>query len=231
MQYFAFRTLMTAGIAGVLVCFSCALLVHSAAGADIEIESVMGEPVVFHGFSYVGDSVYLFLTGPGLPVNGVTLTDISQRADQGHFTVVEVDRNQEWTYTWKTSRIDSEIDDGTYVVYVTNEPRDLSQLGDERRYKTISVFLKDSGVSKVSISAQHVYTRNPEDLASTPTPVPLMNTTLVTPTVTLPLALETVTGTPDQPTVPMTQADTGPSIAVIALMCCGYLVSLQKDRH
>jgi len=227
MQYFAIRSLVTAGIAGVLV---CVLLVVSSAGADIEIESVMGEPVVFHGFSYVGDSVYLFLTGPGLPVNGVTLTDISQRADQGHFTVVDVDNNQEWTYTWRTSRIDSEIDDGTYVVYVTNEPRDLSQLGDESRFKTISVFLKDSGVSKVSISAQHVYTLNPEDHVSLPLPETSMNKISATPTaISLP-PLETVPATPEETSVPTTRAGTGPSVAVTALLCCVFLVSFLKAR-
>ena len=220
MQYFTLKSSVMAGIVVVLIGFSCCLLMPAAVGADIDIEGIMGETITFHGFSYVGDSVYLFLTGPGLPENGVTLTDISQRADQGHFTVVNVDDNQEWTYIWKTSRIDSEIDPGTYIVYVTNKPTDLSQLGSESSYKTFSVFLKDSGVSKVSIGAQHVYTLTPEEDVSPPLLMPSINITTPPPTAT------TVPPTPEQTTVPTTRAGTGPWAVVSALLCCGYLVSL-----
>ncbi|MGB9175652.1 MAG: hypothetical protein WCB46_02810 [Methanoregula sp.] len=230
MQYFALRSRVVAGIVVVLICFSCSLLIPAAAGADVDIEGFMGETFTFHGFSYVGDSVYLFLTGPGLPVNGVTLTDISQRADQGHFTVVNVDDNQEWTYIWKTSRIDSEIDEGTYTVYVTNEPKDLSQLDDESSYKTYSVFLKDTGVSKVSISAQHVYTRIPEDQVSTSSPATSMNITGATPTATVPPPLETVAATPEQTPVPTTRAGNGPWAVVSALLCCVVLASFLRLR-
>jgi hypothetical protein len=214
----------------ILVVLAFGLLVAPAGAADIEMEGYLGETIIFHGFSYVGDSVYLFLTGPGLPENGVTLTDISQRADQGHFTVVNVDDNQEWTYTWKTSRIDSEIDPGTYIVYVTNKPADLSHLGSESSYKTFSVFLKDSGVSKVSIGAQHVYTRTTEESVTTPSPAPSMTISSATPAATIPLPLETVAATPEQPTVPTTRAGTGSSVAVTALLCCVCLISFLKAR-
>jgi hypothetical protein len=229
MQYFAFSRLrVVAGIIVVLICVSCGLLTPAAAGADIEMEGYLGETFTLHGASYVGNSVYLFLTGPGLPVNGVTLTDTSQRADQGHFTVVDVDENQEWTYIWKTSRIASEIDEGTYIVYVTNEPKDLSQLDDESSYKTYSFFLKDSGVSKVSISAQHVYTLNPGDQISTSSPAQSMNIVSATPNATVTPPLETVAAT--QTPVPTTRAGTGPLVAVTALLCCVCLVSFLKAR-
>jgi hypothetical protein len=230
MQYFTFRSRVMAGIAVVLICSSCGLLIPAAAGADVSIEEVMGETITFHGFSYLGDSVYLFLTGPGLPENGVTLTDTSQRADQGHFTVVDVEDNQEWTYIWKTSRIDNEIESGTYIVYVTNEPRDLSQLGDEKSYRTVSVYLKDSGISKISISAQHVYTRTSEEPVTTPSPALSMNISSATPAATVPPSWETVPSTPEQTTVPTTRAGTGPPVAVTALLCCICLVSFLKAR-
>jgi hypothetical protein len=208
----------------ILVVLAPGLLVAPAVAADIEMEGTLGETITFHGYSYVGDSVYLFLTGPGLPENGVTLTDISQRADQGHFTVVNVDENQAWTYIWKTSRIDSEIDPGTYIVYVTNKPVDLSHLGGENSYRTFSVFLKDSGISKISIDAQHVYTRNPGDQISTPGPVPSMNITSATPTATVP-------ATTEKTLVPTTRAGTGPSVAVTALLCCACFFFFLKTRH
>lgn len=230
MQYFALQSRVMTGIIIVLICLSCGLLIPAAAGADVSIEEVMGETITFHGFSYLGDSVYLFLTGPGLPENGVTLTDTSQRADQGHFTVVDIDDNQEWTYIWKTSRIDSEIDPGTYIVYVTNEPRDLSTLGDEKSYRTFSIYLKDSGVSKISIGAQHVYTRTTEESVTTPSPALSMNITSATPTATSLPSSATVPPTPEQTTVPTTRSGTGSSVAVTALLCCVCLVSFLKAR-
>jgi hypothetical protein len=224
MEYFALKSRAMAGVIVVLIGCLCVILMPAAAGADVDIEGIMGDTITFHGFSYIGDSVYLFLTGPGLPVNGVTLTDISQRADQGHFTVVNLDDNQEWTYIWKTSRIASEIDPGTYIVYVTNKPADLSHLGGESSYKTFSVFLKDSGVSKVSISAQHAYTRNPLEEVSTPLPLPSINIT------TPPSPSTTVPPTPEQTTVLATRAGTGPLAVLSALLCCGYLVSRIRMR-
>jgi hypothetical protein len=230
MHAFPAHSRILAGALFLLVFIAAGLLIPAAAAADVEMEGYLGDTFTFHGASYVGDSVYLFLTGPGLPVNGVTLTDITQRADQGHFTVVDVDDNQEWTYIWKTSRIDSEIDDGTYTVYVTNEPKDLSQLDDESSYKTYSVFLKDSGVSKVSINAQHVYTLNPVDLVSSSSPAQSANIVSATPTATVPPPLETVAAAPEQTMVPPTRAGTGPWAVVSALVCCMVLVSFLRPR-
>ena len=194
------------------------------------MEGYLGETITLHGYSYVGDSVYLFMTGPGLPANGVTLTDTSLRADQGHFTVVDLDNNQEWTYTWDTSRIEPQIDPGTYIVYVTNEPADLSHLGGSSSYKTLSVFLKDSGATKVSIDAAHAYTLKPEDHVSTPVPAPSVNITSATPAVTSPPPSTVITSIPSQTMAPTTRAGTGPWAAVAALLCCVVLVSVLKPR-
>jgi hypothetical protein len=221
---------IVAGIAVFLVCLSWGLLFPAVSGADVSIEGVMGETITLHGVSYVGNSVYLFLTGPGLPANGVTLTNTDLRADQGQFTVVGVDENQEWTYIWKTSRIASEINPGTYVVYVTNEPVDLSHLGGSSSYKTLSVYLKDSGESKVSIDAAHAYTLNPEEHVSTPRPAPSMNLTNITTAVTSPPPATTVAATTVQTALPTTQAGTGPWAAMTALACSVCLATFLRVR-
>ena len=72
--------------------------------------------------------MYLFLTGPNLPVNGVALNDITARADKGYFTEVSVDSNDHWEYPWGTNAIDERLDAGTYTVWVVNRPLDRSQL-------------------------------------------------------------------------------------------------------
>jgi hypothetical protein len=230
MQRFALQSLIVPGIAVVLICLSWSSLIPVATAADIEMVGYLGDTFTLHGFSYVGDSVYLFMTGPGLPVNGVTLTDTSLRADQGHFTVVNVDENQEWSYSWRTSRIQSQIDDGTYIVYLTNKPEDLSQFGETSHYKTIAFFLKDSGVSRVSIEAGHVYTRTTVEPVPTPLLASSVNITNDTPAVTLPLSATTRMETPVQTTAPPTRAGNGPLNAVMVLLCCVFLISFLRAR-
>jgi hypothetical protein len=213
---------------GIVICLLC-LFALPVTAADIDMEGYLGETITLHGYSYVGDSVYLFLTGPGLPENGVTLTNTDLHADKGQFTVVPLDDNQEWTYIWKTSRISNEIDPGTYVVYVTNEPVDKAHLGGTSSYKTLKIFLKDSGASKVSIGSGNTYTLNPEEHVSTPRPAPSVNITTETPIITsLPSTPPTTTPVPT--TVPATRSGSGLSVVIVALACCAGLVMIQKTR-
>ena len=51
--------------------------------ADENYVGYLGDAILLQGESYSGTQVYMFMTGPGLPENGVTLTDTTQRADQG----------------------------------------------------------------------------------------------------------------------------------------------------
>jgi hypothetical protein len=209
-----------------LICLTPGFIIATAAGADVSIEGYLGETITLHGVSYVGDNVYLFLTGPNLPANGVTLTDTSQRADQGQFTVVPVDNNQEWSYKWQTSRIEPDLDPGTYIVYVTNEKADFAHLGGTSSYKTLSVFLKDSGTSKVSVNSGNSYTLRPESHISTPVEVPSLAITTTVPAIT-PTAPETTLTVPaTQAPLPVssTKAGMAPITALVALVGCCWLV-------
>ena len=185
-----------------LACILTALIILPASAADASIEAELGDTLNLHGVSYTGNSVWLFMTGPGLPENGVTLTDISQRADQGKFTQVDLDSNQEWSFRWNTSRIENEINAGTYLVYVTNEPVDKAHLGGSSSYKTLEVYLTESTTSRVSTGSGTTYTLNPEMHSSvqvptlamtspTPTPPPTPVTTPPTPVPSTPVPTTT----------------------------------------
>jgi hypothetical protein len=100
----------------------------------------MGDEVRLSGYSTSSPFVYLFLTGPNLPENGVALNDISKRADQGYFTKVSVGGDDLWSYTWHTGSINGRLDEGTYTIWVVNAPNDRSRLATAD-YKTISVTL------------------------------------------------------------------------------------------
>jgi hypothetical protein len=133
------------------------------------IQASMGEDVRISGYSTAGPYVYLFLTGPNLPVNGVALNDITRRADQGGFTKVSVDgMNDQWTYTWHTNSINGRLDAGIYTVWVVDGPNDLSRLSTAD-YRTISVTL-----GKPSISVDTTVQSGGMDLQSVPDGASLM---------------------------------------------------------
>jgi len=168
----------------VLTCLLTAMMILPVSAADANIEADLGDTLNLHGVSYTGSSVYLFMTGPGLPENGVTLTDVTQRADQGKFTQIDLDSKQEWSYSWNTARIENAIKSGgTFLVYVTNAPVDKAHLGGSGSYKTLEVYLKKSTTSRVASSSQAMYTLNPEMHSSVE--VPTLAITSPTPTPTL----------------------------------------------
>jgi len=116
------------------------LVFASGVSAAGEIAASIGDTIPMSGYSYGSSTVYLFLTGPNLPVNGVALNDITARADEGHFTEVSVDGNDHWEYPWATNTIGGRLDGGTYTVWVVNGPKDRSLLA-KADYSTISIRL------------------------------------------------------------------------------------------
>jgi hypothetical protein len=119
-----------------------ALLILLMAGvpAVSAIQAALGDVIPLSGYSYGSQYAYLYLTGPNLPANGVMLNDITQRADQGQFTRVDVDGNDHWSYKWNTASVGGRLDEGTYTIWVVNGPNDRSRLS-EADYGTISVTL------------------------------------------------------------------------------------------
>lgn len=108
-----------------------------AAGAT---QNFLGDVVKLSGYSSAGDSVYLFLTGPNLPVNGVALDNINRLADQGGATQVDVDADGHWSYDWYTGALGGRLDAGVYTVWVADRRTDRSRLSTAE-YKTITVGL------------------------------------------------------------------------------------------
>lgn len=110
------------------------------------IQAVLGEEVPISGYATSGPYVYLYLTGPNLPENGVMLNDVTKRADQGYFTKVSVDGDDHWSYKWNTGSVGGRLDEGTYTVWVVSGPNDRSHLADAD-YRTIGVTLGGPSIS------------------------------------------------------------------------------------
>lgn len=209
-----------------LACVLTATMVLPVSAADASIEAELGDTLNLHGVSYTGNSVWLFMTGPGLPANGVTLTDISQRADQGKFTQVDLDSNQQWTYRWRTDRIENEIDPGTYLVYVTNEPVDKANLGSTSSYKTLEVFFKESTTQRVSVNSGTSYTLNPEMHSSVQAPTLAITSPTPTPApvTSPPTSVSTTTPLPAT-----TKAPLPPVTTLLAVSLCAGTALLKKE--
>jgi len=127
---------------GILLFFVIACATAAAGSA----QTYLGNTVKLSGYCYTSPTVYLFLTGPNLPSNGVALDNLNRRADEGGFTTVSVDDNDHWEYDWGTSSLGGGLDAGTYTVWAVNSPNDRSHLGTAE-YSTISVTLGKPGIS------------------------------------------------------------------------------------
>lgn len=132
-------------IASCILALACLLLIPSVSAAP-GIQASFGDIIQLSGYSYSSQTVYLYLTGPNLPVNGVALNDISKHADEGGFTIVRVDSNDRWSYKWGTGSIGGRLDEGTYTIWVVNGPNDRSHLS-QADYSTITVTLKKPSIS------------------------------------------------------------------------------------
>ena len=136
-----------------MICAGLLLLffVLACGAAASSIQSYIGDTVHLSGYCPTSQTVYLFLTGPNLPANGVALDNINERADQGGFTQVSVDSNDRWQYDWGTGSIGGRLDAGTYTVWAVDGPNDLANL-NQAQYSMISVTLSEPGLGSVSAS-------------------------------------------------------------------------------
>lgn len=201
----------------------------SGYGYSQDYEGYLGETITLHGVSYTGDSVYLFMTGPGLPANGVPLTDTSKRADQGAFTVVGLNTDQTWSYKWDTARLENHIDPGTYLVYAVNAPADASSLTGHS-YQTLSVYLKDSSLAKDRVSTGAKYSVNLADDGPVTTVVTTATTVPPTPSPTTEPPMTTLTTEVPGP-VPTKKSPATPLIVIGALTAAGGLFLCRRNNE
>lgn len=128
-----------------ILLISCIFLTGAASAQGIQ--AYLGDTIPLSGYSPTSPWVYLFLTGPNLPANGVALNNINLPADQGGFTKVSVDgSNDMWTYKWGTNSLGGRLDAGTYTIWVVDSPVDRSNLANAD-YDTISVTLSSPTIS------------------------------------------------------------------------------------
>ncbi len=113
----------------------------TAAGTGVY---AIGEEITLSGTCTDSDTVYLFLTGPNLPTNGVRLSDTAAPVEDGNpvtFTRVDVEADDTWSYKWNTGDVTRSLDAGGYTIYAVSEPRWKDNLIDAR-FATTSIQLR-----------------------------------------------------------------------------------------
>jgi hypothetical protein len=95
-----------------------------------------GEKVVFSGHNYDSNTTYLFITGPGVfmngpgvPSGGGKLTSPRQEivsGNPGSFDSVKTNADMSWEYAYYTHNLN--VDAGTYTIYAVSQPKAKDQL-------------------------------------------------------------------------------------------------------
>jgi PEGA domain len=86
--------------------------------------AAIGERVSLSGKAVGYDTVYLFMTGPGVPSAGSRMDSSVSPVVTGNsdtFTQVPVD-NGYWNYSWNTARVSGGLAEGEYTIYAATEP-------------------------------------------------------------------------------------------------------------
>jgi hypothetical protein len=106
------------------------LVASPSMAAQSPITVPLGDVITLKGVAPGSDSVYLFLTGPNLPSNGVKLDNIRSPVvtwNPSTFTKVDV-INDRWSYKWYTKTSGGVLDAGSYTVYAVTQPVGRSDL-------------------------------------------------------------------------------------------------------
>jgi len=143
-------------LAFILVFWSLPAVVTAA-----DIYATIGDTIPLNGTALVTDTVYMFMTGPGVPANGARMDNSNAAVvtgDPSTFTQVPVN-DDTWTYTWNTGRVSGGLAEGLYTVYVATQPaaaNDLSgvQYSDVQIQLSTAVTTGTLVVSSSPINAQ-----------------------------------------------------------------------------
>jgi len=115
-----------------------------------------GQEVSLSGKNSNSDKVFLYITGPNLPIPGGLLTDprisVNPYAEPPIFTLVDVKADDTWEYIWETSNLS--IDSGSYTLYAVSSPTDRSRLEDpyeDIHYTSLNLTLGNPIIPDVSL--------------------------------------------------------------------------------
>jgi len=107
----------------ILCCLLLVLLTAGHASAAVR-NGTIGEVIPLSGTAPTADTVYLFMTGPGVPSQGARMDSSISPVVTGKpetFTQVPVEEDT-WSYAWQTGRVSGGLAPGLYTVYAATAP-------------------------------------------------------------------------------------------------------------
>jgi len=116
----------------------------------------LGDDITISGTNTDSDYVYLFITGPNLPVAGGKLDNpkVSPQSESDSLRIT-VNTDDTWKYLWETS-LGSTLDAGTYTIYATSgfalKSGTENTLSDVE-YDSISILLRKPFVTATTSAA------------------------------------------------------------------------------
>jgi len=116
----------------------------------------IGEEITLSGTCTENNTVYLFLTGPNLGTNGVSLDDIGKKVvdnDGKSFATEDVEADDTWSIKWNTAELTKSLDAGGYTVYAVSSPQGKGNLSGVE-YATASIQLKSAYLTATSSGAK-----------------------------------------------------------------------------
>jgi len=117
----------------------------------------IGEEVTLSGTCTDNDTVYLFMTGPNLNSNGVSLDQNLRSVEDlndASFTRggVNVEGDDTWSYKWNTANLGTSLDAGGYTIYAAAEPQGRNNLSGVK-YASASVQLRSGFITATTSGA------------------------------------------------------------------------------
>jgi len=118
----------------------------------------IGEVITLSGTSTESDRVYLFMTGPNLNVNGVTLTTLEgiETSNPASFKdTAGVNADDTWSFRWNTAKLAESgkyLDAGGYTIYAVSAPANKADFSGVS-YATASINLRSGFITATASGA------------------------------------------------------------------------------
>jgi hypothetical protein len=121
---------------------------------DGDLNYYFGETVMLYGTNTESSAVYLYITGPGLPAEGGSLTSPLSPVTSypGTFTIADVQPDKSWWYSWNTKALN--LQEGDYIIHAVISPSTVS--GTSPSNSAITVSLNNLFIRIDAIGDRHV---------------------------------------------------------------------------
>ncbi|MDD1660822.1 MAG: hypothetical protein LUQ62_06420 [Methanomicrobiales archaeon] len=199
---------MTVSLSVAITLLLIAILLVPPASATMSF--ALGDEIILAGQNPGGQTLYLFLTGPNLPQEGVRLEDARPviTGVASSFTRTDVLADDTWRYQWDTKGVGGIIDPGTYVLYVVTEPAGRLDLAG-KEYTSLEVILKEPRLTVVT--------------ATTPLPTGTGQAVITPVSVSTEIPRESPVGQAPSLTIPMPMPKEIPFLAVLLALTFIFL--------